>query len=150
MKYKIYSYDKFNNIVVEQIREIIGFKNLNTLQSDEIAFVNYLDNIPMKTLKSIELCYNINVPKEIKIELYIKSNARKYVSFIFNWKRYMYILLEEYKTSSISPAYSQIRRLQNELASIVISAGYSDDYLQRKFGEDYVSIMIENKGNINV
>ena len=62
----------------------------------------------------------------------------------------MYIWLEEYKTASISPAYSQIRRLQNELTSIVISAGYSDDYLQRKFGEDYASIMIENKGNINV
>ena len=150
MKYKIYSYDKFNNIVGDQIREIIGFKNLNNLQSDEIAFVNYLDTIPMQTLKNIELCYNINVPKEIKIELYIKSNGRKYVSFIFNEKRYMYILLEEYKTASISPAYSQIRRLQNELTSIVISAGYSDDYLQRKFGEDYASIMIENKGNINV
>ncbi len=53
MKYKIYSYDKFNNIVGDQIREIIGFKNLNNLQSDEIAFVNYLDTIPMQTLKNI-------------------------------------------------------------------------------------------------
>ena len=114
MKYKIYSYDKFNNIVGDQIREIIGFKNLNNLQSDEIAFVNYLDTIPMQTLKNIELCYNINVPKEIKIELYIKSNGRKYVSFIFNgkdiciyyWKnikQHLYhqpiLKLEDYKTN---------------------------------------------------
>lgn len=38
----------------------------------------------------------------------------------------------------------QIKRLQDELLSMKCSAGYSHDYLQRKFKNEYVDIMENN------
>lgn len=96
-KYKIYEYSKHKNIIGSYIREIQGFSDLNSLKDNEIAFIHYLERIPEQTLQSIELCYGIIVPNDIKIELYMKSNGHKYVSFILNDIRYMYILLEEYQ-----------------------------------------------------
>lgn len=146
-RYKIYEYNKHNNVIGAEIREVNEISKLNSIGSNEIAFLCYIEIIPAQTLKSIELCYKIIVPIDIKLELYMKSNGNKYVSFILNEIRYMYILLEEYEQKNIkTEAYYQIKRLQDELLSMSITAGYSRDYLTRKLGTEYDEIMIDNKG----
>lgn len=44
----------------------------------------------------------------------------------------------------IRKVIKQIKRLQDELLSMKCSAGYSHDYLQRKFKNEYVDIMENN------
>ena len=56
------------------------------------------------------------------------------------------ILLERLQKVPKSKAYYQIMRLQNELLSMMLSAGYSSDYLERKFKNEYDNIMVINTG----
>lgn len=46
-----------------------------------------------------------------------------------------------------SKASIQISRLQNELLSMMRSAGYTSDYLIRKFKGEYDDIMVINHGD---
>ena len=148
MNYSVFEYNNLTNEVGNNIRVVDDFSKL-LLKENEVAFISDIERIPDITLTTIEMWYKIKIPLETKIKVYMKSDNRKYVYFKLDNVCYMYILLERLQKVPKSKAYYQIKRLQNELLSMMTSAGYSSDYLERKFKDEYDNIMVINHGDNN-
>lgn len=148
MNYSVFEYNSLTNEVGNNIRVVDDFSKL-LLKENEVAFISDIERIPDITLTTIEMWYKIKIPLETKIKVYMKSDNRKYVYFKLDNVCYMYILLERLQKVPKSKAYYQIKRLQNELLSMMSSAGYSSDYLINKFKDEYSDIMVINHGDNN-
>ena len=97
-----------------------------TLKSDDEILIDILEFIFDSKVSNI----NINVIEKSKdyIHFYVDCDCT---------------IITEYE-KLITKSIKQIKRLQKELLSMQRSAGYSSDYLIRKFKNEYNDIMINN------
>lgn len=87
----------------------------------------------------LEFIFNSNVSN---INITVIEKSKNYIHFYVDCDCDCNNITEDEKL--IKKSINQIKRLQKELLSMQRSAGYSSDYLERKFKNKYNDIMINN------